>query len=46
VEQIDSKISLIDGQQLVQLMTEYNIGVETKQDYKLKRLDNDYFEED
>lgn len=45
VKQIGNQIILIDGQQLVRLMTEFNIGVEPKQVYELKRLDNDYFEE-
>ncbi|WP_281223901.1 restriction endonuclease [Entomospira entomophila] len=37
-------IVLIDGQRLVDLMFEYNLGVSTKEVYEIKRLDSDYFE--
>ena len=40
---IDSKIILIDGQQLSQLMIDHNVGVSTDAVYELKRLDSDYF---
>ena len=43
VSAIDSKIILIDGQQLSQLMIEHNVGVSTDAVYELKRLDSDYF---
>lgn len=39
-------IILIDGEKLVQLMIEYNVGVTTRQTYEVKRLDLDYFCED
>jgi len=39
-------IILIDGEKLVQLMIEYNVGVTTRQTYEVKRLDLDYFSED
>lgn len=42
---IDSKIILIDGQKLAQLMIEYNVGVTPIAVYELKRIDRDYFEE-
>ncbi len=42
---IDSKIILIDGQKLAQLMIEYNVGVTPISVYELKRIDRDYFEE-
>ncbi len=45
VQQIDNKIILIDGRQLVDYMLEFNIGVSTAQSFDLKRIDNDYFEE-
>jgi restriction endonuclease Mrr len=45
VEKIDNTIILIDGQRLVELMMEFNIGVPTNQVFELKRLDSDYFEE-
>jgi len=41
---INSKIILIDGQQLASLMIDHNVGVSTVGMYELKRLDNDYFE--
>ncbi len=42
---IDSKIILIDGQKLAQLMIEYSVGVTPIAVYELKRIDRDYFEE-
>jgi len=43
---IDSKIVLIDGDTLAQLMIDYNIGVATTGAYELKRIDSDYFTEE
>lgn len=43
---IDSKIVLIDGETLCGLMIDYGIGVATVATYEVKRLDNDYFDED
>jgi restriction system protein len=42
----ETKIVLIDGQQLTQLMIDYSLGCNTHQTYELKRIDTDYFEED
>jgi restriction system protein len=42
---IESKIILIDGVALSQLMIDYNVGVDLVAAYELKRLDSDYFEE-
>lgn len=39
-------IILIDGEKLVQLMIEYNVGVSTQRTYEIKRIDSDYFNED
>ena len=39
-------VILIDGEKLVQLMIEYNVGVTVRQTYEVKRLDLDYFSED
>jgi restriction system protein len=39
----ETKIVLIDGEHLSQLMIDYNLGVTTQQTYELKRIDNDYF---
>lgn len=41
----ETKIVLIDGEQLAQLMIDYNLGVFTQRTYELKRIDSDYFEE-
>ncbi len=43
VSAIDSKIILIDGQQLAQFMIDFGVGVSTDAVYELKRLDSDYF---
>ncbi len=37
-------IILIDGAKLVDLMHEYNVGVQVKTVYEVKELDNDFFE--
>jgi restriction system protein len=42
VSRIDSKIVLIDGNALAQLMMDYNIGVTAVAAYELKRVDSDY----
>ena len=41
---IDSKIILIDGDRLVALMVDHNIGVSTTGVYEIKRVDSDYFD--
>ena len=38
-------ISLIDGQKLVQLMFDHNIGIQVRETYEIKELDQDFFEE-
>lgn len=43
---IESKIILIDGETLSQLMIDYNIGVNPIASYELKRIDSDYFSEE
>lgn len=45
VAAIESKIILIDGRQLAQLMIDFGVGVATDAIYELKRLDSDYFTE-
>jgi restriction system protein len=42
----ETKIVLIDGEQLAQLMIDYNIGCTTQQTYELKKIDSDYFGEE
>ncbi|MCQ3936397.1 MAG: restriction endonuclease [Chloroflexi bacterium] len=43
---IDSKITLIDGETLSQLMIDYNVGINSIATYELKRIDSDYFIEE
>ena len=42
----ETKIVLIDGEQLAEYMIDYDVGVSTVSTYMLKKIDNDYFEED
>lgn len=42
----ETKIVLIDGEQLSQLMIDFNLGCTTQQTYEIKKLDNDYFGEE
>lgn len=42
---IDTKVVLIDGQQLAGLMIDFDVGVATSATYLVKRIDSDYFEE-
>jgi restriction system protein len=44
VGRIGSKIVLIDGPTLAQLMTGFGVGVTTEKTYEVKRLDSDFFE--
>ena len=37
-------IILLDGSKLVDLMHKYNIGVQTKNTYEIKTVDNDFFD--
>ena len=43
---IESKIILIDGDELAELMIDFNVGVATEATYEIKRLDSDYFVEE
>lgn len=42
---IDTKVVLIDGNRLADLMIDYGVGVTTRTRYELKELDTDYFGE-
>lgn len=42
----ETKIVLIDGQQLAQYMIDYNLGVTSVNIYEVKRMDSDYFGEE
>lgn len=39
------KIICIDGQKLVSLMHEYNVGIQIKTIYEIKQIDEDFFDE-
>lgn len=39
----DTKIVLIDGEELADYMIDYNLGCTTHQTYEVKKIDNDYF---
>ncbi|ANB73894.1 restriction endonuclease [Paraburkholderia phytofirmans OLGA172] len=43
---ISSKIILVDGDQLVKLMVDHNVGVSTVSTFHVKKVDSDYFEGD
>ncbi len=44
-EQIGSRIVLVDGRRLAELMIESGVGVTTSARYELKRIDSDYFQD-
>lgn len=46
VSKIDTKIILIDGEQLAQFMIDSNIGVNSLATYEVKKIDSDYFMEE
>ncbi|MDQ3847147.1 MAG: restriction endonuclease [Bacteroidota bacterium] len=39
------KIILIDGNKLVNLMHEFNVGIQVKNNYEIKQIDEDFFDE-
>lgn len=43
---IESKIILIGGDELAQLMIDYNVGVSNAAIYEIKKIDSDYFTEE
>ena len=45
VTQIGSKIVLIDGEQLSELMIDHDVGVSVVASYPIKKIDSDYFDE-
>jgi restriction system protein len=45
VTRIEKRIVLIDGEQLAQLMMDFDVGVTPVDTYSVKKLDRDYFEE-
>jgi restriction system protein len=42
-DDVTPRVILVDGKELAQLMVEYGVGVTAARDYRLKRLDLDYF---
>ncbi|MDJ0568624.1 MAG: hypothetical protein QNJ53_06215 [Pleurocapsa sp. MO_192.B19] len=46
VTRIDSKIILVDGNRVTELMIEHNVGVTSIAKYEIKKIDFDYFIED
>lgn len=42
-DRVSSRIVLIEGHQLAQLMIDYGLGVSTRQTYEIKSVDSDYF---
>jgi len=46
VKQLGSKIVLIDGFELAELMIDYGLGVTETASYQLKRIDSDFFAEE
>jgi restriction system protein len=45
VKSIEHKIVLINGKELANYLIEYNVGIQPKKFYEIKKLDLDYFEE-
>lgn len=45
VSKIDSKIVLIDGNQLGEYLIDNNIGITTEKTYQIKKVNSDYFED-
>jgi restriction system protein len=43
---LENRVILIDGEKLTELMFEYGLGVTTVNTYDVKRIDNDFFDED
>ncbi|MDQ3761723.1 MAG: restriction endonuclease [Actinomycetota bacterium] len=44
-ERVHARVILIDGQQLARMMVTHNIGVQVKDTYVIKRVDEDFFED-
>ena len=46
VDRSPKRIVLIDGEELARLMVHHNVGVRTRDRYEVKRIDQDYFDQD
>ena len=44
LERSSKRVILIDGAELTRLMVDYDIGVRLRQSYRIKRIDEDYFD--
>ena len=42
----DIKLVMIDGEELAQYMIDFDLAVSTVSEYKIKKIDFDYFESD
>jgi restriction system protein len=45
VNRVDTRIVLVDGPRLAELMYDYDLGVKLEHKYDVKKLDSDFFEE-
>ncbi len=45
IEKVDSRLVLIDGQKLVELLYEHNLGVKKEKIFEYKKIDDDFFED-
>lgn len=45
-EGLETKVILIDGAQVAELMFDYGVGVSLESTYQVKRLDSDFFEDE
>ena len=43
---VETKVILIDGSRLVELMFDYGVGVSTVNNYAVKGIDSDFFEDE
>jgi len=46
VTKVDNKVVLIDGQELAQLMIDFDLGVSKLASYDIKRIDSDFFSDE
>lgn len=46
VKGIEQKVALIDGEQLADLMIDFDLGVTIMKNYEIKQIDSDYFPEE
>lgn len=43
---LETKVILIDGKELAKFMFDFEVGISTESTYVVKRIDNDFFEDD